>query len=623
MKELSRSAMEPFGSELGRAPGDVPVYSSDYKTADPVLLPTRHDYRHYVDGIYTGYKWQCVEFARRWLLLNKGYVFDDIAMAYEIFRLTSVKTIADQQRLPLHSFENGAHRPPEPGCMLIWNEGGEFDVTGHVAIVTDATESYVRIAEQNLHHQKWVEGADYCRELAVRIDDDGSYWIRCSFSNASILGWVMQTDDPTHSTRIEPPDPRLFTLQLHATGLRPQKKSWLNIANADEAAYVAKNGHRMGSDPARQDQYFTVSRTAMQEVKRASNELHALFMHATEHVMTHEHLLHHFNIPEVLWPRIRQSWANRRNQMITGRFDFCLTEKGLKVYEYNCDSAACYMECGKIQGLWAKYYGCEEGENAGEGLFDHLVNSWRWVAADGLVHLLLDKDPEELYHTLFMREAMTEAGLNTQLVERFDATHWSGSAEVLDENDQPIHWVWKTWAWETALDQLRDEINAEGENPKRPDTPRLMDVLFQPQTMVFEPLWTLVTSNKAMLPILWELFPEHPYLLEAHFELTDSLRSKGYVAKPIAGRCGHNISVVDHQAGVLSETQGLFDHQNTIYQEFFALPEIDGLRVQLCAFTAGCSYAGACARVDSSLIITTDSDLMPLRVVGDKQFLEG
>src|SRR5690606_27782424 len=137
------------------------------------------------------------------------------------------------------------------------------------------------------------------------------------------------------------------------TGKTPEKKSWLNIANPDEAAYVARNGHMLSSDPARQSQYFTLSRTALQEIKRASNELHALFMHATEYVMTHEQLLHHFNIPQVLWPRIRQSWANRRNQMITGRFDFCLTEKGLKVYEYNCDSASCYMECGKVQGLWA------------------------------------------------------------------------------------------------------------------------------------------------------------------------------------------------------------------------------------------------------------------------------
>ena len=69
---------------LGVAPGNVPIYSSDYESADPARLPDRHAYRSYVDGIYMGYKWQCVEFARRWLYLNKGYIFDDVAMALSL-----------------------------------------------------------------------------------------------------------------------------------------------------------------------------------------------------------------------------------------------------------------------------------------------------------------------------------------------------------------------------------------------------------------------------------------------------------------------------------------------------------------------------------------------------------
>ena len=56
-----------FGTVLGLAPGDVPVYSSDYATADSNEFPNRKAYRSFVDGIFMGYKWQCVEFVRRWL----------------------------------------------------------------------------------------------------------------------------------------------------------------------------------------------------------------------------------------------------------------------------------------------------------------------------------------------------------------------------------------------------------------------------------------------------------------------------------------------------------------------------------------------------------------------------
>ena len=89
----------PFGTVLGYAPGNVPVYSSDYDTASDEEYPNRHAYRSYLDGVFMGYKWQCVEFARRWLYLNYGYIFDDVSMAYDIFRLTEVR---GQKRTVVH-----------------------------------------------------------------------------------------------------------------------------------------------------------------------------------------------------------------------------------------------------------------------------------------------------------------------------------------------------------------------------------------------------------------------------------------------------------------------------------------------------------------------------------------
>ena len=54
-----------FGTLLGMAPGGVPIYSSDYDSADEREYPTRQSYQSYIDGVFMGYKWQCVEFARR------------------------------------------------------------------------------------------------------------------------------------------------------------------------------------------------------------------------------------------------------------------------------------------------------------------------------------------------------------------------------------------------------------------------------------------------------------------------------------------------------------------------------------------------------------------------------
>jgi glutathionylspermidine amidase/synthetase len=628
--QIQKPKPAKFGTVLGYGPGNVPVYSSDYATADRKELPNRQAYRSYIDGVFMGHKWQCVELARRWMYTNRGYIFDDIAMAYDIFRLRHVRVVKDDTLLPLKSFKNGAKRHPEPGCLLIWNEGGEFDVTGHVAVVTEVFPDRIRLIEQNVGHAVWPEGQPYSREIHATVSDDGGYWIECSFEDATILGWVIQTDDDTHSERIVDEDPQLFNIEAREVkAIEDEDATWLNLANADEAAYVAMmGGCKLSSLDSDRHNYFRISETALRELKRATNELHALFMHATNYVLQDDALLRNFNIPEALWPRIHQSWDNRRNQMITGRFDFSMSERGLKVYEYNCDSASCHMECGKIQELWARHYGCDEGRSSSADMHGELVDAWKESGVKGVLHIMQDRDLEETYHALYMKSAIERAGLRCKIIKGVGGLGWDEKGHVVDEDGERIERVWKTWAWETALDQIRDQIDDDDENlrlhraiDRKTVSPRLVDVLLRPEVLVFEPLWTLIPSNKAILPVMSMMFPKNKYLLNTQTELTEELKRTGYVVKPIVGRCGHNISLYDSDNNVIGETLGKFDNRDQIYQELFALPKINGRYVQIGTFSVGGTFAGASVRVDPSPIITTDSDILAVRVVPDKDII--
>ncbi len=619
---------EKFGTMLGLAPGDVPVYSCDYKSADDEQLPDRHAYRSYHDGIYMGHKWQCVEFARRWLYINKGYLFDDVAMAFDIFELDSVRVVADNTRLPLKSFRNGAKRHPEPGCLLIWEEGGEFEDTGHVAVVTEVSSKWVRFVEQNVSNARWPEGQNYSRQIDATVTADGEYWLECSFGDATVLGWVIQTDDDRHAEPVKTVDPRLFNLSLRRLPDKGQaSRSWLNMANADEAAYVAHmKGHKLTSVDSDQFKYLCLSDSAHEELKDATTELHALFLHATDYVLRDDALLERFCIPRALWPKIHESWNNRRNQMITGRFDFSISERGLKVYEYNCDSASCHMEAGKVQGKWADHFGCRVGRDAGETLQVDLRDAWAKNPIDGVIHIMQDRVSEETYHALFIQEAIEAAGIESKIIHGVNGLAWGDDGSILDPDGLKIRWVWKTWAWETALDQIRRECEDDPEKlinykpgAQHDGPPRLVDVLLRNEVMVYEPLWTLIPSNKAILPILWQLFPNHHYLLNSSYELTTELRRSGYVVKPIVGRCGNNIRIIDRDARLIEATEGQFDDRAEIYQELFRLPVIDGRHVQVCTFSAGGVYAGSCARVESKLIVVDASDLIALRIVDDEE----
>jgi glutathionylspermidine amidase/synthetase len=289
------------------------------------------------------------------------------------------------------------------------------------------------------------------------------------------------------------------------------------------------------------------------------------------------------------------------------------------------------MECGKVQGRWARHFGCGVGRDPGESLHADLAQAWRESDVDGLLHIMQDEDLEETYHALFMQEALEAAGIPSRIIKGVEGLRWHEDGSVLDPAGEPIRWVWKTWAWETALDQIRAECSEEdpdylaGDGPRRRSgrPPRLVDVLLRRDVMVYEPLWTLIPSNKAILPVLFQLFPECPYLLRSSFELGGALREQGYVSKPIVGRCGSNIRIFDREAGLIEQTAGAFEGQGQIYQELHRLPLLGGYRVQISTFTAAGAHAGTCLRVDPSLIVSGKSDNLPLRVVPDHELLRG
>ncbi|WPA93776.1 bifunctional glutathionylspermidine amidase/synthase [Providencia zhijiangensis] len=617
---------EPFGTLLGYAPGGVAIYSSNYSSIPDLGERDDISFRSYINNEYMGYKWQCVEFARRFLYLNYGVVFTDVGMAYEIFSLRFLRHVVDDGILPLRAYQNGSQMKPTAGSLLIWAEGGEFEHTGHVAVITHVLENKVRIVEQNVLHHKLPAGQQWTRELPLSVNN-GSYTLSDTFTDTTILGWMIQTDNNQYAYKEPEINPQL--MELHAAQLGSQinfNQSWLDESNPIELAYIkANHGHKLNANP---HEYFTISSTAENQLMQATNEVHLMYLHATEKVLKDDNLLKLFNIPEILWPRLRLSWQNRRHDMVTGRLDFCMDHRGLKVYEYNADSASCHTETGLIIHKWSKIGGLSTGWNPGGRLQELLTDTWKHTTAKPFIHIMQDKDSEEDYHALFMAQSITAAGFECKIIHGLDELVWNETGQVVDGEGRVLQCVWKTWAWETALEQLRQESESDLSglpiltgHPHHNDV-RLIDVLLRPEIRVFEPLWTVIPGNKSILPILWSLFPHHPYLLDTDFEINDELRQTGYAVKPIAGRCGNNIGLVDHQDDILDETCGQFAHQENVYQQLWCLPKVVERYIQVCTFTVGGHYGGACLRSDPSLVIKKDSDIEPLWVLEDDDYLK-
>lgn len=171
----TESCVTPYGVVLGMTADGVKSYSN-CQAQCVVFDPNQ------IEGTYTGIKWQCVEFARRWLIQNRGMTFGDVDVAADIWALNALTRLSDQSPVPLKTYENGATQRPRRGDLLIYAR--EYLGTGHAAIVlsVDWRRGLVRVAEQNYKNIKWR--GHYARTIQF-IGKDGRYWLL----DAYLLGW--------------------------------------------------------------------------------------------------------------------------------------------------------------------------------------------------------------------------------------------------------------------------------------------------------------------------------------------------------------------------------------------------------------------------------------------------
>jgi len=169
---------------------------------------------------------------------------------------------------------------------------------------------------------------------------------------------------------------------------------------------------------------------------------------------------------------------------------------------------------------------------------------------------------------------------------------WDGH-EFVGPDSRPLGTVFKLYPWEWMV---REEFARH---------------LGAASTVWIEPAWKMLLANKGILPVLWELYPRHPYLLEAHFDGPGLLMS--WVKKPLLGREGANITL--HEPGRTVETGGTYGDEGFVYQALAPLKAFDGvypvIGSWLVGHEEGAAAAGMGIRESESPVTTNTSQFVP------------
>ena len=297
-----------------------------------------------------------------------------------------------------------------------------------------------------------------------------------------------------------------------------------------------------------------------------------------------------FAIPDPFITLIEKSWKDEEKSLF-GRFDLSWDGTGEpRMLEYNADTPTALVEASVVQWYWMQDVHPEADQF--NSLHEKLIERWKEMAADlpadRLVHFACTADSAEDQGNLdYLRDTATQAGIDAHPID-ISAIGWDG-LRFVDEDNRPITALFKLYPWEWMV---REEFGAN---------------LLHRTTRVIEPPWKMLLSNKAILPVLWEMFPNHPNLLAASFE--PGKFSTDFVKKPLYSREGANVSITS--GGKTLEEPGDYGAEGFIWQAYHELPVFSGNYTVIGSWIVGEEPAGIGIREDSSPITKNSSRFVP------------
>jgi glutathionylspermidine synthase len=337
--------------------------------------------------------------------------------------------------------------------------------------------------------------------------------------------------------------------------------------------------------------YYTFSMQEVTQIEQATNTLWGMCLEAVQYAIDQK-LFEQFHIPERFIPYLVDSWE-ADEPSIYGRFDLCYKEGQIKLLEFNADTPTSLYEAGIVQWFWLQ--DIEPAMDQFNSIHEKLIDCWKYLKPHlhpGPLHFSCVKETlEDLTNCAYLRDCAIQAGIDTRQLY-IDDIGWDDRRKVfVDLDNTPIQNLFKLYPWEWMIRESFGQKLLEDRNHSK----------------FIEPAWKMMLSNKAILPIIWQLFPDHPLLLPAFFE-QGSLTS--YARKPIFSREGANIDLVQNNQS-LFRTEGEYGEEGFVYQALFELPSFEGNYPVIGSWVIGQESAGIGIRESGALITDNLSRFVP------------
>ena len=377
---------------------------------------------------------------------------------------------------------------------------------------------------------------------------------------------------------------------------RPPRPRWQQRVEEAGLLWHAREDKASGQQPYwNESAFYEFTAQEIATLESATNELAEMALAAAQRIIDTKAYAK-LGIQENAVALIEDSWTAEPPSLY-GRFD--LAYDGThppKLLEYNADTPTSLLEAAAVQWYWLEdVFPAADQFNS---IHQRLIARWVELAPylpDRRIDFCSMDDLEDGMTVTYLMDTARQAGLASSIFP-IDEIGWDGE-RFLGPDARPLEAVFKLYPWEWMV---HEEFGAH---------------LGKAGTIWIEPPWKMLLSNKGILPVLWELYPGHPNLLEARCASQGASPGEmtSWVRKPLLGREGANITL--HGSGVDVETGGEYGDEGFVYQELAPLRQFQGKFPVIGSWVIGDSEdTAACGigiREAESPIITNTSYFVP------------
>jgi len=330
------------------------------------------------------------------------------------------------------------------------------------------------------------------------------------------------------------------------------------------------------------NQYMSPSLYVMNEpiwndIQLATAHITHIFQKTYENIRDNRELLFKLKIP---YPLVEAIFAEQGNSLFSYfiRYDLILHNDQIKLIEANVDTPTGLMEPSVANRIICEKHGVTHPNTIEEKIQD----AWKRIISDYQI-----QKEDKIFFTSF---GWHEEDHNTTMFIKQHCDHplteYVDIADIIVSEDglyspqgEPIRFLYRLYPLEFLLNDVDDEGNRIGET--------FLNLVAENKVKLINPPSAFLIQTKTVLALIWELYEQDSplftneekeiiqrYFLPTYFSPERFISSQSaYVSKPIWGREGGGVSIIEREAVMAEDQTEYYYKQDKIYQQYIEMPD--------------------------------------------------